>query len=86
MPKQLVTQYDKDPQVRQFVDQMEWYIVPLLNPDGYEYSRSSSDPEIRLWRKNRSPPKCIQQSTGTSDTSAFGPIQKPKHSIFFSQN
>ncbi|WKX91809.1 hypothetical protein Q1695_010107 [Nippostrongylus brasiliensis] len=60
----LVTQYDRDPQVRQFVDQMEWYIVPLLNPDGYEYSRSSNDPEIRLWRKNRSPPKCIQQSTG----------------------
>ncbi|PIO57847.1 hypothetical protein TELCIR_20733, partial [Teladorsagia circumcincta] len=60
----LVMQYDKDPQVRQFVDQMEWYIVPLLNPDGYEYSRSSSDPEIRLWRKNRSPARCIQQSTG----------------------
>lgn len=60
----LITQYDKDPLIRQFVDQMEWYIVPLLNPDGYEYSRSSNDPEIRLWRKNRSPPKCIQQSTG----------------------
>ncbi|VDM51618.1 unnamed protein product [Angiostrongylus costaricensis] len=60
----LVTQYDKDPQVQQFVDNIEWYIVPLLNPDGYEYSRSSSNPEIRLWRKNRSPPKCIQQSTG----------------------
>ncbi|KJH53278.1 shTK domain protein [Dictyocaulus viviparus] len=60
----LVTQYDKDPQIRQFVDELEWYIVPLLNPDGYEYSRSSNDPEIRLWRKNRSPPKCIQQSTG----------------------
>uniref|UniRef100_A0A1I7URE7 Peptidase_M14 domain-containing protein n=1 Tax=Caenorhabditis tropicalis TaxID=1561998 RepID=A0A1I7URE7_9PELO len=61
---QLVTQYDKDAQIRQFVDQLEWYIVPLLNPDGYEYSRSSNDPEIRLWRKNRSPPKCIQQATG----------------------
>uniref|UniRef100_A0A158PB88 ShKT domain-containing protein n=1 Tax=Angiostrongylus cantonensis TaxID=6313 RepID=A0A158PB88_ANGCA len=60
----LVTQYDKDPQVQEFVDNIEWYIVPLLNPDGYEYSRSSSNPEIRLWRKNRSPPKCIQQSTG----------------------
>lgn len=61
---QLVTQYDKDPTIRQFVDRMEWYLVPLLNPDGYEYSRSSNDPEIRLWRKNRSPPKCTQQNTG----------------------
>ncbi|CAD6184653.1 unnamed protein product [Caenorhabditis auriculariae] len=61
---QLVTQYDRDAQIRGFVDSLEWYIVPLLNPDGYEYSRSSNDPEIRLWRKNRSPAKCIQQSSG----------------------
>ncbi|CAI4225218.1 unnamed protein product [Auanema sp. JU1783] len=61
---QLVTQYDNDAQIRQFVDQLEWNIVPLLNPDGYEYSRSSSDPEIRLWRKNRSPAKCTTQTTG----------------------
>ena len=31
---------------------VDWYIAPLLNPDGYEYSHTSD----RMWRKNRSPP------------------------------
>ncbi|VDK82261.1 unnamed protein product [Litomosoides sigmodontis] len=55
---QLVTKYDVDPQIRRFVDEMDWFIVPLLNPDGYEYTRSSTNPEVRLWRKNRSPMIC----------------------------
>ena len=29
---------------------VNWIIMPLLNPDGYEYSRT---PGHRLWRKNR---------------------------------
>jgi len=53
--EQLANKYGKDPLITQYVNELTWYIVPLLNPDGYEYSRSSSDPEIRLWRKNRSP-------------------------------
>jgi hypothetical protein len=30
-----------------------YYIMPILNPDGYEFSRT---PGHRLWRKNRSSP------------------------------
>ncbi|KAI1730721.1 zinc carboxypeptidase domain-containing protein [Ditylenchus destructor] len=60
----LVLDYDTDPLMRSFVDQIDWFIVPLLNPDGYEYSRSSADPEIRLWRKNRSPLQCTQINAG----------------------
>ena len=29
----------------------DWYIMPLLNPDGYEYSHTHD----RMWRKNRTP-------------------------------
>jgi murein tripeptide amidase MpaA len=29
------------------------YVVPNVNPDGYEYSRTSD----RMWRKNRSGPR-----------------------------
>ena len=29
---------------------VDWYVAPLLNPDGYEYSHTND----RLWRKNRS--------------------------------
>ncbi|XP_063390499.1 carboxypeptidase B-like isoform X1 [Cydia fagiglandana] len=31
---------------------VDWYILPVVNPDGYEYSRS--DPDNRMWRKSRS--------------------------------
>ena len=30
-----------------------YYIMPILNPDGYEFSRT---PGHRMWRKNRSSP------------------------------
>ena len=33
-----------------FLDQLNFYILPLANPDGYEYSRYSD----RMWRKTRS--------------------------------
>ncbi|VDI20475.1 Hypothetical predicted protein, partial [Mytilus galloprovincialis] len=35
--------------VEDLVDTYDWYIVPVLNPDGYSYSFASD----RLWRKNR---------------------------------
>lgn len=31
------------------LDKFDWYFIPLLNPDGYEYSHTTD----RLWRKNR---------------------------------
>uniref|UniRef100_A0A1A9VBS6 Peptidase M14 domain-containing protein n=1 Tax=Glossina austeni TaxID=7395 RepID=A0A1A9VBS6_GLOAU len=34
-----------------YIRHKTWYIMPVMNPDGYEYSRR----ENRLWRKNRSP-------------------------------
>merc|ERR1719400_1721499 len=34
------------------VQAVDWYIAPLLNPDGYEWSHTNN----RMWRKNRSPP------------------------------
>ncbi|KAL3998998.1 Zinc carboxypeptidase family protein [Acanthocheilonema viteae] len=58
MIDQLVTQYEVNPQIQRLVDEMDWFVVPLLNPDGYEYTRSSTNPEVRLWRKNRSPMSC----------------------------
>lgn len=39
----------KDPKVRNLVDNIEFIVVPSLNPDGYEYTHEKD----RLWRKNR---------------------------------
>ncbi len=45
----LLENYASDPQVRRAVDQSEIWLVPLVNPDGLEYSIHS----YRYWRKNR---------------------------------
>jgi hypothetical protein len=45
----LVDNYSKKQQIRDLVNNNEIWILPLLNPDGYEYSRTDN----RLWRKNR---------------------------------
>lgn len=39
-----------DQQVLDWLDKFEFYITPIQNPDGYEYSRT---PGHRFWRKNR---------------------------------
>ena len=45
----LVRDYDRDPAVREFVDHTELWVVPIVNPDGYQYSWGTD----RYWRKNR---------------------------------
>ncbi len=45
----LVNGHGVDPRITQLVDEVCWYIVPMANPDGYEYSWSTN----RLWRKTR---------------------------------
>lgn len=45
----LVRDYATDPAVRAFVDSTELWVVPVVNPDGYQHSWSSD----RYWRKNR---------------------------------
>jgi murein tripeptide amidase MpaA len=45
----LVRDYDRDPAIRAFVDHTRLWVVPVVNPDGYQFSWSTS----RYWRKNR---------------------------------
>jgi carboxypeptidase A1 len=47
--EQLVTGYDNDPMIQSLVDRVEFFIVPIVNADGYEYTWDS----YRLWRKTR---------------------------------
>lgn len=47
--KYLIENYEINSQVRDLVDQSEIWIIPLLNPDGLEYSINF----YRYWRKNR---------------------------------
>jgi hypothetical protein len=49
--EQLVTGYGIDADVTNSLDNIEFHIIPIVNPDGYDYSWA--DPDNRLWRKNR---------------------------------
>jgi len=48
---QLVTQYGKDATITKLVDQIAWTIIPVVNPDGYDYTWTTD----RMWRKTRKP-------------------------------
>jgi hypothetical protein len=41
--------YATDSRIRNIVDHIDFYIIPSVNPDGYEYSRNVNS----QWRKNR---------------------------------
>lgn len=45
----LITLYGTDTQATNLVNSVNWYILPSVNPDGYQYTISTD----RLWRKNR---------------------------------
>ena len=47
--ERLVRGYAQDPAIRAFVDRTELWVIPVVNPDGYQYSWAGS----RYWRKNR---------------------------------
>ena len=48
---ELLDQYTSNPRVQNVMDNVEFFVVPVVNPDGYEYSRTTN----RQWRKNRRP-------------------------------
>lgn len=49
MIDQLVFNPSSDSQITTLLNKFDWYLYPMVNPDGYEYSRTQE----RLWRKNR---------------------------------
>ncbi|QQP52967.1 Carboxypeptidase B, partial [Caligus rogercresseyi] len=53
--------------------QVIWYIMPLVNPDGYEYTRTTS----RLWRKNRAPPPKGSRCFGVDLNRNWNPAMIP---------
>lgn len=45
----LLENYDTDTVIKNYIDNAEIWVVPMVNPDGHQYSVISD----RLWRKNR---------------------------------
>jgi hypothetical protein len=49
----LLENYNADPSVQYLVNNRELYFIPVVNPDGYEYNRSTNPSGGGMWRKNR---------------------------------
>lgn len=49
----LLENYATNPSVKYLVDNRQLYFIPVVNPDGYEYNRTTSPNGGGMWRKNR---------------------------------
>ncbi|KAF9869950.1 hypothetical protein CkaCkLH20_12559 [Colletotrichum karsti] len=45
----LLSKYSSNTEIKGFVDKYDFYIFPVVNPDGFVFTQTSN----RLWRKNR---------------------------------
>ncbi|MFY9609188.1 MAG: M14 family metallopeptidase [Blastocatellia bacterium] len=55
---QLITGYTANDHVKHLVDNLQIWVVPIVNPDGLTFSQGSPNDSFdiaRLWRKNRRP-------------------------------
>ncbi|XP_062384425.1 carboxypeptidase O-like [Sardina pilchardus] len=52
--KEILRTYKTDAKVEEMLKNLDFYVTPVLNVDGYIYTWK--DNTTRLWRKNRSPP------------------------------
>ncbi|XP_017293119.1 carboxypeptidase O-like [Kryptolebias marmoratus] len=50
---QILQSYKTDAKIRRMMENLDFYVTPVLNVDGYIYSWKDST--TRLWRKNRKP-------------------------------
>ena len=51
LAEHLLTEHDSSTQVASLLSKLEVIIIPIVNPDGYEYTYAPGG--YRLWRKNR---------------------------------
>jgi murein tripeptide amidase MpaA len=67
---QLIAGYGKNPNVTSFVDDYDFYLLPIVNPDGFVYARTARP--LSPAPTNRSPAG-ESISTATGRTSGWGP-------------
>ena len=49
MANTLLSTYSTNPETKSILDSFDFYIFPVVNPDGFVYTQTVD----RLWRKNR---------------------------------
>ncbi|EGT43988.1 hypothetical protein CAEBREN_32183 [Caenorhabditis brenneri] len=84
--EKLVNGYLVDDKITKYVDTLDIYVFPVLNPDGFVYSRTSSRATIRQWRKNRAPENCTGTGPFQTDLCCEGVDLNRNYDIGFSHN
>ena len=64
--KSLTNGYGHDPRITWLVDNHQIWVVPMLNPDGAEYTLN-----VESWRKNRSPNYLSEVTPGPIDPKVY---------------
>jgi murein tripeptide amidase MpaA len=70
MAEYLLTRYDSDPEVRTLVDNVEWYLLTIMNPDGYEANDRHNANEVDL-NRNWGGPGAGHEPFSQPETSAM---------------
>jgi len=65
---ELVTKYDTNPTYKEYLDKLDFFILPSVNPDGYQYTIDKD----RMWRKTRSGPYGALGCIGVDPNRNFG--------------
>ncbi|XGW23738.1 hypothetical protein V3C99_005728, partial [Haemonchus contortus] len=84
--EQLVQKYKIDDKITAYVDSLDIYIFPVLNPDGFIFSRTSTRAIIRQWRKNRAPENCTGSVGYLEDICCEGVDLNRNYDLGFSQD
>ncbi|CAI5438406.1 unnamed protein product [Caenorhabditis angaria] len=84
--EKLVNGYLIDDKITKYVDTLDIYVFPILNPDGFVYSRTSTRAMIRQWRKNRAPENCTGTGVFQTDVCCVGVDLNRNYDIGFSQS
>ncbi|WKX88749.1 hypothetical protein Q1695_008404 [Nippostrongylus brasiliensis] len=84
--EQLVGKYQVDEKITAYVDSLDIYVFPVLNPDGFIYSRTSTKSLIRQWRKNRAPSNCTGSVAYLKDICCEGVDLNRNYDLGFSQD
>ena len=45
---ELISRYHTSPEIKRLMDGLTFVIVPNVNPDGYEFTRSSTNPHVSI--------------------------------------
>ncbi|CAG9529711.1 unnamed protein product [Cercopithifilaria johnstoni] len=83
---QLTTNYGKDPEITNYIDKLNFYILPILNPDGFVFSRTSKSALVKYWRKNRAPKNCTGSLVFRKNLCCEGVDLNRNYDFDFNQN